>query len=1055
MVDALRFAPSGGIVSPGDNVFTLHLPTNLTGKVVDSKGQPVAGAIVCALTAISSGAHPYDPELRAISRFTMPPFSDRYAVRTDSTGSYTLDNLPADSKVEIVLKDPRFVSCTVMSDRGAASAPTLTAVVGTFITGKVIRQDGKPIGSAIQVTAIKNMTYSNTPPTAKVDMDGTYKITGIAPGTYKVGLAFGEESADWAPPLAVDVTATLGAQGTAPDLVLTSGGLVTGSVLDADTKQPLAGVYVGFQDGQSYGTQGVSSKTGADGKFTARVCAGGLNVIVYNRSDDYVNDSSTQRAVTSVDDQTVTMDPILLKRALVVTALAVDDSGNPVPNINLTIRHVQEDRVSFNIPTATTSDKGAFSIHRLVPGDFWIDAGIDWAVVSPKDFTVPLASPLKLVLKKVATAAVQGMVVDTSNAPVVGADVAFDLVHNIVIGDGVGTRVDVTSGADGKFTLPDAPVDSTMVHRQSVTKDGYIYKSGGNISAPNGKVIVSPIVMAQLGGKVDGTVVNGFGKPVAAAWVFSPDSGNDAAPVKTDAAGHFELSNLVVGSVNVYAAKGLYFSQSTAQAVTTSAKTSVRLPDTPTAPVGPSNLTKATVMLTKNINDQTAKKDHEDEAWMRDQAAHIIAEVNLDDAVNFILSMSSISTWDLGSIVSAKTNSDPVGVASWAIVPIKRMSDNNGRGQTAVAIGLAVAPYDPVAAQPYYDIASQYIQFDHVDEQSITTAMSLTALAYILHRPEADDDYAKVTSGLDTLLKNSKNDPNTSSYSDWLPASLAKVIAFGNVDKAAAMLEAQPINTRYSYASQIVSELVKPNPAAAMAMYHWIGQDTASNNSQWARERAFCLVLPIIYKTDPKGAAVQAHAITDTNTEAQALTDLGDLMPAAAAAPLYQEAEDKATGQYNNGYSPACVAYHAWQRDRVLGAKLFKSAYTKFVALSAGPQQPGQGPSFSDFAFYYSHIDPALSRILIEEQFARDNRGSNQYYGGDSVQSDVAAMCAIDISRAVEMAGSIKDQNQGYNTYAAGLKPAQYVLLTPQQRSEIPFSQWSNSSDWVPGTPSN
>jgi mono/diheme cytochrome c family protein len=420
-------------------------------------------------------------------------------------------------------------------------------------------------------------------------------------------------------------------------------------------------------------------------------------------------------------------------------------------------------------------------------------------------------------------------------------------------------------------------------------------------------------------------------------------------------------------------------------------------------------------------------------------------------ADRYTVKTDSTGTWDLGSIVSARTGSDPLGVASWALVPIKRMSDNSGRALTAMEIGLAAAPYDRAAAQPYYDIATQYVHFDHFNEDSIMSAMRLTALAYALHRPEADSDYAKVSAWLDDLVKSAKNEPNTSSSADWLPRNLVMILALGSVDKALAMLETQPINSRYNTASEIISELVKPNPAGALAVYHWVKQQAASPASERAAERALRLVLPIIYKTDPKGAILQAHSIMDPNTQAQALTDLADQMPPAAAAPLYQEAENKAEGRY--GYSPACIACHAWQRDQVLGAKLFNIAYTKFITTSGSMQLPfGQGPSYSDFAFYYSHIDTALSRILIEEQFTKDSMGHGQYYHGDSIQSDVAAMCAIDINRADEMAGTIKDQER---RFLAGLKPAQYLLLTPQQRSAVPFSQWSNRSQWTPGTPLN
>jgi hypothetical protein len=568
------------------------------------------------------------------------------------------------------------------------------------------------------------------------------------------------------------------------------------------------------------------------------------------------------------------------------------------------------------------------------------------------------------------------------------------------------------------------------------------------------KAAVSPTLMTQVGGKVNGVVYNGLGKPVAGAWVFSPDAGSHAAPVQTDASGQFELSNIAAGNVTLYAAKGLFYTHSTIQVPSsTSVKVTVRFPSAADEPIGPANLTKAIVMLTQNINRQTAKSGQDVGSNLRDEAAHIIAEASPDAAVRFVLSTSQISTWDLSSIVSAKTDSDPLGIASWALVPIKRMSDDNGRGSAAVNIGLAAAPYNAEAATPYYDIASQYIHFENLDQNSLLEAMKLTALAYALHRPEADNDYAKVSAGLDTLLKKSKTDPNMLGYAEWIPENLAKIIAPGNVDKAIAILSAQPLSHRYSYVTSIIAGLVKPNPSGAMALYSWVAQDTVSDYSDWAQGVALCEVLPIIYKTDPKGAVEQAHFIADLSTQARGLTEIADLMPLAEAEPLYEEAETKAAGQNGGGNSPAYIANHAWLRDKVFGAKLFNTAFSKFVAVTTDTEHVyGQGPSYSEFAFYYSRIDPAYCRILLESQFAKNIRNTNQYHGSDGAEADVAAMCAIDINRAAEMAGQIPTTDASYE---AGLKPAQYLLLTQQQRYAIPFSDWADDPGWVPGTPSN
>jgi hypothetical protein len=890
MIDAPGFAPSGGSVNAGENIFTLRLPTKISGKVIDSKGQPAVGVTVCAQSALTSDPAAPNSEPRSISLFMMAPFTSRYTVKTDSIGSYTLDNVPANSQIVVQIKEHGYAAAIATTIPGASEAPPLTATLGTSISGQVVRQDGKPIevGTQVFTDPMLGDSAHTVIQTAKVSADGSYTIADITPGSYYVDASRPVKKgapSDWASPIPVKVTATIDIPGVAPDVVLPAGGIITGTVLDADTKKPMADINVSIEDPTIADfMRAAYVKTGQDGKFIARVWIGKVNVNTNSVADGFPSDTySEQVTVTTVADQTVTLDPILLKHSLVATGVAV----------------------------------------------------------------------------------------------------------------------------------------------------------------------------AALGGRVDGVVYDGQGKPAAGAWVCSADCEGDAVVVaQADTNGHFELSNLIIGNVTLYSAKGLFFSLSTAAAAVTPDKSSVKLSALPTAPIGSPNLSRVTEMLAQQINSEMAVKPYFSEGEMRDNAAHIIAEASPDAAVNFILSTSSISTWNLGNIVSAKIDSDPVGTASWALLPLKRMSDNIGRGQTAATIGLAVAPYNAVAAAPYYDIAVQFIPLDHFDKSSICDAMRLTTLAYILQKPEADSDYAKILAGLDILLKDSKNDPSMSGLSDWLPGSLAQIIALAGFDKALAMLTLYPSKFPASGSVPgLVAELVKPNPAEAMAAYHWLAKLPDSPNTVAARDAALPLVLPIIFKTDPKAAIAQARAITTADISTRLLTDFADLMPLAQAAPLYKEAENNAPDLFDSGYSPACIASHAWQRDQVLGAKLYKTAYTRFVADTADTQRvPGSGPFYSDFAFYYSRFDPACSRLLLEAHFAKSNQKPNDTYGGDSVNSDAAAMCAIDISRATEMAAAIKDK---YRSYNAGLKVAQYLLLTPQQRNAIPFFHWVNYLRWVPGAPSN
>jgi hypothetical protein len=637
--------------------------------------------------------------------------------------------------------------------------------------------------------------------------------------------------------------------------------------------------------------------------------------------------------------------------------------------------------------------------------------------------------------------------VDTAGKPVSGADLTFDIDE----GNPGQATLEGISGVDGKFAFAELPTNVSLIKRARTERDGYVYRSGGEVKKASDQIIVSPIVMSPINAVVDGVVHNGLGKPVAYAWIYCPDSGDDAELIQTNVAGHFKLNNLAPGKFTLLASKGLFSTKCIVQASAVPANTIVQLPKIPTLPLGESNLTRATALLTKHLNDIMLGHEHEDSRYPLDESAHIIAEVSPDAAVKYILSSNSISTDDLDTIVSSRLGVDPAGIAQWALAPDQKMSGNTGRGLVAAEIGLAVAPNDLSEAKEYFDIAARNVNLSYIDARSIDTAMNLTALAYALNRPEADDDYAKVAAALDLIIADDRKQANAEFSVQWRLKSLSMILAKGNVDKAIDLLSkttAEPLT--YNKAPiNVINELVQTNPIGAMKVFHYIDSQTNSDDYGTA-ERALCAVIPILYRSDPAATLAKVTAIRDPAICAHGLTDLADLLPMPAAASLYVKAEDKASYDVrtNDDYSPACVAYHAWLRDKTLGAKLYKEAFKSYVTEEES-SMPGNGPSNSQFAFYYAHFDPAYSRLLLEKQFAKDNHDGMLNSNGDQVDADVEAMATIDLDRALTMTASMTNH---YRQYDAGFKVAQYVLLTPDQRAQLPFTAWVKTNGWTPGS---
>lgn len=1055
VIDAPGYAPNGGVAKSGDNLFSLLAPMQVTGKVVDTAGQPVAGAIVKAEIAETPSPLPRGESSRYCS-LQDDALKGRYTVKTDSDGKYKIDDLSSTSVIVINLDDPRYVESSVSTASGSTVAPPLVAAQCATITGKVVRQDGKPLGSIIHIQAEPEQRstgyivghYCQTAP------DGSYTITRLAPGGYRILTTIPRKLSDSiAPPMDVSIEAKLGTVNTVPDIVLPIGGTVTGSILDADTKKPVPGVQLTIYDNSSFPSSHlIGLITGADGTFTANVWTGKAIVSPYLVPDIYVSDlAAAIRHVTVTEGQVVTLAPILLERAPTVQGVATDDSGKALSNIQIQPQGVERSRWALPYP-ATSGADGAFNLRQLKPGSYWIDPGAAWNVASPKTFTVPMSSPLKVVLRRAVVTELKGTVVDTSGAPVAGANLVFSTTRELLGGYQTNNQNEAATDQSGRYSLSDVSTNPKMVQWKSCTIAGYAYRSGGETKAANGQLSITPIVMEQLGGKVSGIVYNSVNKPVEGAWVYSLDSGPAAVPVQTDAAGHFSLTGLTNGPVKIYAAKGLFSGVLTTQSSSAPANAVLHLAAAAAPVLGSSDLKLAVKMLTDNLNLQNVAPGAPGGSWFYDDPAYVIASVSLDAAVSFILPVASVNTDDLEFVVRGRLALDPVGTAQWALVPIKKMSGPYGRGKAAVYIGLAVAPYDRSAALPYYDIAAQNIHFVNLDDNSIFAAMQLTALAYALDKPEADDDYAKVSAAFTSLTAKASRDQSPPDMSEWQPQDFAAILAQGNPKLAIKLLGALPPEKCYNTVQSIVAALARPNPSAAVDFYQILAGYKDDQYKDWPEGRALCDILPILYKSDPESVLKQAHGVNQIQMRSQALTILADLMPMASAAPLYEEAEADAPSNVSASFSPACIAHHAWLRDKSLGIKLYKKASDKFNDLVSAGYSAVNGPSSADFGFYYSPIDPAYSRMIIERRFAYDNSQNGQYFGKDGTIADCCAMAAIDINRASEMARSITDGN---TRYSAGVKIAQYVLFTPEQRQTLPFASWGQPMDWTPGTEGN
>jgi len=184
-------------------------PFNITGRVTDAAGHPVAAAV---LTLIDQGGHQHG---RARSR---------------GDGTYAMPAPPPGRYVAIVAAGNYQPHATALAVGGPRVVHDVVLSGGTGLFGRVDAPDGTAVaGATIVVTEVRGEVVAAT----TTDPDGTYLAPNLYPGAFTV-----TASAPGFRPVAAP--ATIGAQGDAGcDLVLAHAARIDGVVRHDRTDRPI------------------------------------------------------------------------------------------------------------------------------------------------------------------------------------------------------------------------------------------------------------------------------------------------------------------------------------------------------------------------------------------------------------------------------------------------------------------------------------------------------------------------------------------------------------------------------------------------------------------------------------------------------------------------------------------------------------------------------------------------------------------------------------------------------------------------------------------------
>ena len=1044
-VYAAGFAVGGGVLKTAGTVIRLDSLGQAWGCVTDEKGIPVPRATV-GLDGITMD-EPQD------TIWIPEPLKGKFMTRTTADGRWTILGVPTSGKAEVALADPRFVRARVQAPLGpdAVAAPALIARPGAVIAGRAVLGDGKPaagvrVFAQVIDTNARNAVVSWAETTTSAG--GYYKLTGLSTGTYNV---MEEDPSGKRVAAALEAVKTTEGQVTrVGNLVLSAGAVVQGLVTDSVTGKPLPGVQVG-----SYGPHRpkssaaiISSYTGKDGRYRLRVAPGKSYIYICSGPEGYTR-QELGVDVTVGQGQTKEL-PFKLIKGVSLTGVAMDASERMIPDVTIGVQMVESASCPSSgcssimpVGSSKTNSMGMFAISGLPTGKArlttrtFLMTSPEWDVIEPKEVELPASGSIKVTLRKVEMLTLTGRVVTPDGKPIGGATVKFQVHTPISGGMGLGSPKELSTDADGRFSLPNLRPDSKIIGlsaeklglpyaftgsqegKLSVTKSGYKRLSGGEVKKTGKGFEASDIVLSPLGSRLEGRVIDKSGAPVAGAKVASLE-GDAGLLTVTDASGAFVLEDLPEGEVTVIAARGLAWGMAKAQVG--------GLPVT-VALAEPARASGQDIQRGYRILEDILKESKGSNYLARGFVALELASYDPDLAVKLAQSVDGPETDVTGDVIAVLAEFDPNRAADWGIPKLDEVKNRHMFIYTATKLGIALAGAKPEVAADLYRRAKEKAGVEGGPESAVRDYASLAALAERLHNGEAEAMLDKALAALKSV----------SGYGDLL----AQMAAEGSPELADKAISTLPEKERPSARSRAIQVVSRYDPRAALSELGKMKNTDDESGLYYGQAAKY--VIDAIGKSDPAKALAIARGIQHGLYKAEALALAARYQQGNTAARVFREAADAAlASSYSSlAASVSKIAAMVYDVDPRLGTEFFAQARERIGK---------NGDSSATFAFYHRLIDPAESRLMIETEFAELKRTAGLMNPGWSFVRPALAMAAIDVNRALEMANSISETETNAR-FDARRKIAQYVLAPESVRRTLAFDRWNASDTWIPGQP--
>lgn len=510
----------------------LIIPSGIAvgGRAIDTNGDPLSGVSVTA-AEVEGGQ-------RGMMRTFIGgmPSMDDDAVRTASDGTFTMR--VKEGSYDFTFRReglaPKIVRGQTVS---VTSSPNVEATMepAAEIAGRVTRG-----GAGLENVRIVAMVPGSMPSTVATGADGSFTLTGLAPGSVRL-MAMKEEDF-------VREMRTVTAPARDVLIEIRPGGRVSGRVVEKDSGKPITTFDAGITTSRGgpgmmmMGPPQLRSFTADDGSFTLDSVPPGAMVVMAS-SPGY---ASARLNINVEEGKEITGLELQLDTGIKLIGRVTSSNGSPLSDVQ--VRVVPSPTGSFATSgmerMAATDGNGEYSIEGLEAGEESIGFTHPKHSATQKSVTLK-GRETRLDVQLTSGGKLSGTVVTESGAPVADAQV------EAMSGSGFKAARTNASGAFEFDTVTPGR------YRFTASKAGMADGVLSDVDVTSG----TPVrIVMKAGGTISGRITGLTPQELGQAQVMASSSGQNTASGTVDANGNYRIEGVASGTVQVMAWSGTSFS---------------------------------------------------------------------------------------------------------------------------------------------------------------------------------------------------------------------------------------------------------------------------------------------------------------------------------------------------------------------------------------------------------------------------------------------------------------------------------------------------------------